>query len=187
MSAIVEPGDLRGAAILAAAFLSLLVLAELWRRFGHPKPEWTRKLVHLGGGMLLLANSLEDGARFFSPYLAASAAVLAFSLDTGVFRLERRKSGVFGALGLALLGTALAVLGPALARWPPPWPVLPAILATTAVVTLANAAIELRDPKALRSRDWTAWRFLLSFIAAGAILGLQALGTIPLWDPGSGV
>ncbi len=136
--------------------------------------------------MLVLANSLERGATFFAPYLAASAAVLAFSLDTGVFRLERRRSGPLGALGIALLGTALAVAGPCVAGWQAPWKPLLAILAATAVVTLANAAIELRDPGAARSRDWTAWRFLLSFAAAGALLGLQALGMIPLWDPGAG-
>jgi dolichol kinase len=137
--------------------------------------------------MLLLANSLSMESTFFGPYLAASSAVLAFSLDTGVFRLERRRSGPLGALGVAFLGTFLALVGPCAAQWQLPWKPLLAILATTAVVTLANAAIELRDPEARRSRDWTAWRFLLTFVAAGAILGLQALGMIPLWDPGSGV
>jgi phytol kinase len=134
--------------------------------------------------MLVLANSLRRGETFFAPYLAASAAVLAFSLDTGVFRLERRRSGPLGATGLALLGTALAVLGPWIARQNAPLETLLAILATTIVVTLANAAIELRDPELPRSREWTAWRFLLSFVAAGTVLGLQALGMVPPWDPG---
>jgi dolichol kinase len=173
-------------------FLGFAGYLAAWLRFAPPGHGAGIKVRTLARAllppftMLLLANSLEDGGRFFSPYLAASAAVLAFSLDTGVFRLERRESGILGAFGLALLGAALAVLGPALARWPPPWPALLAILATTAVVTLANAAIELRDPEARRSRDWTAWRFLLSFAAAGAVLGLQALGTIPSWDPAAG-
>ncbi len=134
--------------------------------------------------MLLLANSLGRYETFFAPYLAASAAVLAFSLDTGVFRLERRRSRVLGALGLALLGTALAVAGPWIATRRAPVESLLAILATTAAVTLINAAIELRDPESPRSREWTAWRFLLSFVAAGAMLGLQALGMAPPWDPG---
>ena len=47
--------DLRGAAIITAFFFALLVAAELWARLGHPKPEWTRKLVHLGGGLIGLA------------------------------------------------------------------------------------------------------------------------------------
>ncbi len=37
--------------------------------------------------MLALANSLDRDAFFFTSYLAASAAVLAFSLDAGVFKL----------------------------------------------------------------------------------------------------
>jgi len=134
--------------------------------------------------MLLLANSLRRDETFFAPYLAASAAVLAFSLDTGVFRVERRRSWLLGALGLALLGTILAVLGPWLATRHAPPETLAAILAVTVVVTLINTAIELRDPALPRSREWTAWRFLLSFVAAGAVLGLQALETVQAWDPG---
>jgi dolichol kinase len=47
--------DLRGAAIITLFFLILLIIAEAWSRLGHPKPEWTRKLVHLGGGLIGLA------------------------------------------------------------------------------------------------------------------------------------
>ena len=74
---MISPGDLRGAAILAAVFLCLLVIAELWRRFGTPKPEWTRKLVHLGGGIACL----------FFPFLVQSPwVVLALALPlTGLF------------------------------------------------------------------------------------------------------
>jgi dolichol kinase len=134
--------------------------------------------------VLLLANSLRRDETFFASYLAASAAVLAFSLDTGVFRLERRRSQVLGALGLALFGTLLAVIGPWIATRHAPPETLLAILAITIVVTLINTAIELRDPELPRSREWTAWRFLLSFAAAGVVLGLQALGVASLWDPG---
>jgi phytol kinase len=133
--------------------------------------------------MLVLANSLRRPETFFAPYLAASSTVLAFSLDTGVFRLERRRSWTLGALGLALLGTILAVLGPWIAARRAPPESLLAILAATAVVMLIHAWIELRDREAERSREWTAWRFLLSFVAAGAVLGLQALGMVPPWDP----
>src|SRR6185369_5828855 len=63
--------DLRGALILSGAFLGLIAIAELWRRFGHPKPEHTRKLVHLGGGMACL----------FFPFLVLSPwVVLAMAL-----------------------------------------------------------------------------------------------------------
>jgi phytol kinase len=46
--------DLRGAALLSLLFLALLAAAELWRRVARPDPEWTRKLVHLGGGIVCL-------------------------------------------------------------------------------------------------------------------------------------
>ncbi|HTG36462.1 MAG TPA: hypothetical protein VLB76_26390 [Thermoanaerobaculia bacterium] len=173
-------------------FLGFAGYLAAWLRFappGHGSGLKVRTVVRAllpPFSMLVLSNSLARNEFFFAPYLAASAAVLAFSLDTGVFRLERRRSGPLAALGVALFGTTLAVVGPCIGHWQAPWKPLLAILATTAVATLANATIELRDPAASRSRDWTAWRFLLSFAAAGAILGLQALGMIPLWDPGSG-
>ncbi|HEX2121549.1 MAG TPA: hypothetical protein VHL59_07900 [Thermoanaerobaculia bacterium] len=47
--------DALGATIITAAFGVVLATAELWSRLGSPKPEWTRKLVHLGGGMIGLA------------------------------------------------------------------------------------------------------------------------------------
>jgi hypothetical protein len=135
--------------------------------------------------MLLLANMLQRYEMFFAPFLAASAAVLAFSLDTGVFRLEVRRSRSLGALGLALLGSLLAVAGPWIVAWRVvPFASLLAILSVAGVVALVNTAIELRDPALPRSREWTAWRFLLTFVAAGAMLGLQALGMVPAWDPG---
>jgi phytol kinase len=49
---MITPHDLRGALIISALFFGLLIVAELWMRLGTPKPEWTRKLVHLGGGMI---------------------------------------------------------------------------------------------------------------------------------------
>jgi phytol kinase len=47
--------DLHGAAIITFFFLLLLIAAETWSRLGNPKPEWTRKLVHLGGGLIGLS------------------------------------------------------------------------------------------------------------------------------------
>jgi phytol kinase len=69
--------DLRGAALIAGAFFALLILAEVWTRVGNPKPEWTRKLVHLGGGLIGLAL----------PLLIDSPAV--------VFVLTASLSGIF--------------------------------------------------------------------------------------------
>lgn len=76
--------DLRGAAIITAFFLALLIAAELWSRLGHPKPEWTRKLVHLGGGMIGL----------FLPWLIESPLVvfiLTASLSAGFLIGEKTK------------------------------------------------------------------------------------------------
>ena len=44
-----QGSDLLAAALFAVGFLVLVGAAELWRRLGSPEPEWTRKLVHLGG------------------------------------------------------------------------------------------------------------------------------------------
>jgi dolichol kinase len=173
-------------------FLGLAVYLAVWLRFAPPghgsgmKVRTVTRALLPPFVVLLLSNSLAQDATFFGPFLAASAAVLAFSFDSGVFRLGRRRSGPLAALGLALLGTFLALAGPCAAQGQIPWKPLLAILAVTGAMTVVNAAIERRDPEAGRSRDWTAWRFLLSFAAAGAILVLQALGTVPVWDPGSG-
>jgi hypothetical protein len=161
-----------------------------WLRFAPPGHGSGVKVRTVARGclppftMLLLANSLGRYETFFASYLAASAAVLAFSLANGVFRLERRRTWMLGALGVAFLGALLAVVGPWIATRQAPPATLLAILAVTILVTLVNTAIELRNPELPKSREWTAWRFLLSFVAAGAALGLQALGLAPLWDPG---
>ncbi|HEX7150584.1 MAG TPA: hypothetical protein VF618_03780 [Thermoanaerobaculia bacterium] len=80
------PHDLRGSLIICALFFSLLVIAELWMRLGSPKPEWTRKLVHLGGGMIGI----------FLPWLIVSPLV--------VFVLTASLSAIF------LLGDKLKLL-----------------------------------------------------------------------------
>ncbi|HYG63719.1 MAG TPA: hypothetical protein VEL74_14150 [Thermoanaerobaculia bacterium] len=167
----------------------------LWYRFappGHASGLKVRILVRAvlpAFAVLAAANGLGRGPLFYGPYLAAIAAALAFSLDTGVFRLERRQgmSWIAGALGLG----ALAALATALVPWLLQRREVPLqlllVVGVTMAVSLFNAALELRDPDLPRSRDWTAWRFLLSFAAAGAVLGLQALGTAPLWEVGRGL
>jgi dolichol kinase len=62
----ITSADLRGAAVIAVTFFLLLLIAELWSRLGTPKPEWTRKLVHLGGGVIGL----------FLPFLIESPLVV---------------------------------------------------------------------------------------------------------------
>lgn len=47
--------ELPGALLLGALVVAVMAGAELWRRFGHPKPEWTRKLIHSGSGAVAIA------------------------------------------------------------------------------------------------------------------------------------
>ena len=44
-------GEILRAAGIAAIFLGIFAVAEAWRLLAHPPPEWTRKLVHFGGGV----------------------------------------------------------------------------------------------------------------------------------------
>jgi phytol kinase len=75
-------GDLTGAFIIGGAVLAALGVAELWARAGRAKPEWTRKLVHVGGGIACL----------FFPYLIRSPwVVLAMAvLLSALFALGHR-------------------------------------------------------------------------------------------------
>jgi dolichol kinase len=43
------------AAAVATLFLAIFGVAESWRHLARPPPEWTRKLVHVGGGLVALA------------------------------------------------------------------------------------------------------------------------------------
>ena len=47
--------DLRAAAVIGAAFLTVIAIAEVWSRAGRGNPEWTRKLVHVAGGFICLS------------------------------------------------------------------------------------------------------------------------------------
>jgi phytol kinase len=47
--------EIINATIIGGLFLLLFISAEIWRCFGQPKPESTRKLVHLGGGVVSLS------------------------------------------------------------------------------------------------------------------------------------
>jgi phytol kinase len=49
---LITASDLAGVGIISAIFAVILLTAELWSRRWNGKPEWTRKLVHLGGGVV---------------------------------------------------------------------------------------------------------------------------------------
>ncbi|HWM94969.1 MAG TPA: hypothetical protein VN493_29715 [Thermoanaerobaculia bacterium] len=138
--------------------------------------------------MLILANGLRDPAPWFAPYLAALAAVVAISLDEGVFRLERFGAFVraMAALGLGLLAWVPVVLIPWLVKGEGAFRAfrsLLALLGVTMVISWLNVTLELKGEVPVRPREWTAQRFVLTFAAAGAVLALQVLGVIPPWDP----
>jgi dolichol kinase len=86
------------AALVSALYLTVFATAELWRWRRSPPAEWTRKLVHVGGGLIAL----------FLPWLLHShwtvlilgigfAAVLAITARKGwlqsVHGVERRSEG----------------------------------------------------------------------------------------------
>ena len=45
-------GELARAALVAVGLIALLGAAEAWKRIAHPPVEWTRKLVHVSGGVV---------------------------------------------------------------------------------------------------------------------------------------
>jgi hypothetical protein len=136
--------------------------------------------------MLVLANALRDGRPYFAPYLAALATVVAFSLDEGVFRLERFGAGLRALIapGLGLLAWTLIVLIPWLVKGGGAVSQILSLLGVTMVLSWVNVALELRGEMPIRPREWTAQRFVLTLAAAGAVLALQALAVMPSWDPG---
>ena len=97
-------------------------------------------------------------------------------------RVSRSAIARTGVWGSTVIGCAVIALPPWLVLRTVPWMALATLAGVVMLASLANAAIELRYPDE-RSREWTGWRFLLSFAAGGAVLGLEALGRAPLWDP----
>jgi phytol kinase len=96
---MIAPGDLRGALILSAVFLFLLALAEAWRRLGQPKAEWTRKLVHVAGGIVcLLFPFLIRSPWVVLAMALALTGIFSLAAHTGALRslhaVERRSRGV---------------------------------------------------------------------------------------------
>lgn len=91
--------DLVGAAVLGALFAGLIVAAELWRRLGEAKAEWTRKLVHIGGGIVcLLFPFLVRSPWVVLAMAVALSGVFALAAKTdllpGLHGVERKSRGV---------------------------------------------------------------------------------------------
>lgn len=90
--------ELLGATALVAAFALLLAAAELWSRKLAPDPEHTRKLVHLGGGLLCLLLPLCVESLWLAALLLAPLAAI-FWLGgrlgalTCLHRVQRKSRG----------------------------------------------------------------------------------------------
>ena len=138
----------------------------------------------VAGVLVVLANALHAPATIFGPYLGASALVLSFALANHVF--HTRTYGVW-AHAAAIATTAL--LGCA-------WVVAPVWIAgedvraraPTAIAMLVlfatyfDTAVEIRRSGRIL-RPWTLQRTVLTLAVAGGVLGLQATGVMPPWNP----
>ena len=75
--------------LILLAFGVLLLVAELWSRLAHGKPEHTRKLVHLGGGIIAL----------FLPWLIESPwVVLALTASLSALFVIGEQTGLLQSL-----------------------------------------------------------------------------------------
>ena len=83
--------DLIGAGALGALFLGLIVAAEVWGRLG-AKPEWTRKLVHVAGGLVCLAFPFVISSPWVVGGMAAGMS--------GLFLLGARAGGLRSLHGI---------------------------------------------------------------------------------------
>ncbi len=94
----VSEQDLIGGSIIASAFLALLVTAEAWRYFLRPPTEYTRKLVHAGGGFIALGLPHLVSSHWVVLVLGGSMGTL-FALSkrfgwlTSVHAVERKSRG----------------------------------------------------------------------------------------------
>ncbi len=171
-------------------FAGFLCFLLVWFRVARPRRESQVRVRTVARALLgpLVLLAVANGTRafgtFFGPYLAASAAVLAFTLAPPVVagELVRGLSPRAGLLGVAVLATLATSLVPWLVQ--PGVPALP--LLTVCALVLAGTALNHRLERraAEPAPGWTASRFLLSLAAAGAVLVLQTAGLIPAWRPG---
>lgn len=133
--------------------------------------------------ILVTGNMTGWAIELYGPFIAAVAAVLAFSgwNHCIFFRgpgggLRRAQSAV---AGLAAAGTAAL----------PPWFLMPAVpiagLVAVAAVTVAAAVVNDRlmgaRPDLSPGSVWSAHRIALTAASAAAVLLLQAAGVIPPW------
>lgn len=99
------------AAAVGLGFLLIFATAELWRRYGNPPVEWSRKFVHFGGGLLVLGFPWIFETRWSVLVLAASFSAMIWitrriGLLQSVHGVSRASDGsLFYPLGVVLLFT----------------------------------------------------------------------------------
>lgn len=98
MIAFIPFRDLVTAATIGGTFLALLAVAEWWIRRGGARPEWTRKLVHVGGGLICLTFPFTLQSTWTVLILAVLMSVIfAVGAETGTLpslhRVARRSRG----------------------------------------------------------------------------------------------
>ncbi|HSM36344.1 MAG TPA: hypothetical protein VK837_08115 [Longimicrobiales bacterium] len=104
------PEVLRAAAV-GGAFLAIFAAAEAWRRWGDPPAEWSRKLVHFAGGLLVLAFPWIFTSRWTVAALVAVFAGLIWAtrrlgLLQSVHGVDRKtEGGLFYPLAVVALFT----------------------------------------------------------------------------------
>ncbi|MCP4808590.1 MAG: hypothetical protein GY913_35310 [Proteobacteria bacterium] len=110
--------DWKGSLAIATAILLLFVVAEVWKRRTNAPTEWTRKLTHLGSGVIVMTFPWLVESVWSVVLLAASfGGLLAIGKVTGllssVHDVERKTQGAY-LYPLAVLGVFIASDGDAL-------------------------------------------------------------------------
>lgn len=90
--------ELIHAVATGASFIAVFVAAELWRRYGDPPVEWTRKLVHVAGGLIAavfpwLFTSAWTILALTAAFVAILGATRRFGLLRSVHGVTRRSGG----------------------------------------------------------------------------------------------
>ncbi len=90
--------DLLAGAVITTLFLGIVAIAEAWSRLGNPNPEWTRKLIHVAGGLVALSLPFVIQSYLVVLVMAVGMATLFFAGKlTGTLRslhsVERKSSG----------------------------------------------------------------------------------------------
>lgn len=102
-------GEVARGALVSAAILLLFALGEAWKRWGNPRPEWTRKLVHFGAGAIVAVFPwlLDSHWTVLALALAFAAIIVGtrrLGLLASVHGVERRsEGGVYYPVAIYLL------------------------------------------------------------------------------------